>query len=410
MKLYTLGSAKQPQTECTKPFEALRCHVSSVRGSAVKVLWASWCDSVIATRDSIGSWTLAYAGTGLAPSQASHITASEHLRITVNECHVEAQFFGSVMHDGLRGYTISGTKNEEDINHIVIFATDVEIEAGVPALQQYSIVSEYDIDGIEILSAGEVLLHTKFRASGAKQITHVPNLAELRNFLEPTSLSSLIGSSHADMHPARWCSNATTGTVLDEEGRVYTSTCDPRYPKCLGRPYGSGRNTLELVPYLSESKIAQISSGGYLTAAVSSDGELYLWGQNCPGAKGKLSVLEDSYDVSDDTSVGLTSINVQGEQDDFVRCLEVLIDGQEARVYDVAVGHGHILVAAEVVKSDSLVHRVVLAAGDNEAGQLGLDLERDYMNNFREVVMLRGERVEQLMAAGWTSFVVTVDE
>lgn len=110
------------------------------------------------------------------------------------------------------------------------------------------------------------------------------------------------------------------------------------------------------------------------------------------------------------TTTTTTGISVEGEQDEFVQCLRVMIQGQEARVYDVAVGHGHVVVAAEVVMVEPkgrVGKRTVFVAGDNNRGQLGPGIAKGFRSHFEEVVALRDKRVMQLAAAGWTTLVVT---
>ena len=143
-----------------------------------------------------------------------------------------------------------------------------------------------------------------------------------------------------------------------------------------------------------------------MSAAVSSDGEFFLWGQACPGSEGELDVLEGSIGAD-----GLaTGIGVDGEQDEFVKCLDVRIEGKEARVYDVAIGHGHVLVAAEVCRIGEETKRVLFAAGDNGRNQLGPETGTDFKERFENVKSMQGKRIIQLVAAGWSSYIVSDEE
>lgn len=381
---------------------------SCITASAITILWSSWCDAVIATHS--GIWTTQYVGMGLSPSQANHINDSKHFQSLFNTRSVTVKFFGSLMHDGLRGYVISGTEGGGHVDRVFIFATDSEIDTGLDHVQPYDISSELRIMDLKILTAGEVLLGVKVRGTGEDKMLQVQDVTELRACLE-SGLSSLLmhQSPLAAMVPTQWCMNASTCTALDQDGRLFTCTRDPRFPKCLGRLY-DGIVSFGIVPYLSETKIMKIASGGYLSAAVSLDGELYLWGQVCPGSDGKLEVLQHRSAASshdEDVEVKKSGIFAQGEQDNLVKCLEVYIDGQVAQVYDVAVGHGHVLVAAEVLISASVVKRAVFAAGDNSRGQLSLASARGYVEDFAEVESMRGKHTAQMVAAGWSSFIVT---
>ncbi|KAF1359901.1 hypothetical protein EJ07DRAFT_117098 [Lizonia empirigonia] len=204
--------------------------------------------------------------------------------------------------------------------------------------------------------------------------------------------------------PSQLVVNATTATALDNNCRVHTRTTDPRYPACLGRPH-VGTSTFELVPYLSETRITKIASGGYMSAAISEDGELFLWGLSNPGIEGELGVLatlDSRFDAAPKKKTGIWSDIVQDED---VKCTNIYIDGNDAIAYDVAIGFGHILVAAK----DNDGQRAVFSAGCGSEGQLGLGRIIDFLGEFEEAVELRGKSIMQLEAAGWSSYVVTED-
>jgi hypothetical protein len=116
-----------------------------------------------------------------------------------------------------------------------------------------------------------------------------------------------------------------------------------------------------------------------------------MWGQGNPApaeAKRELSVLKDAGE----------------DEDEFVRSVELEMDGRPVRAIDVSVGWGHILVVGE--GEDARGRRVssVFAAGHNEHGQLGVD--GGFVENFVELPEFRGWDVEQLVCAGFTSYVV----
>jgi hypothetical protein len=142
-----------------------------------------------------------------------------------------------------------------------------------------------------------------------------------------------------------------------------------------------------------------------MSAAVSADGELFLWGQACPGSTGELDVLSGNVELNKP----MTGISAESEQDEFVKCLEVRVDGLEARVYDVAVGHGHVLIAAEVSGSGGEKKWALFAAGDNSRNQLGLEAKEESYKRFEEVAALGGKLVAQIVASGWYSLVVTLE-
>jgi hypothetical protein len=147
-----------------------------------------------------------------------------------------------------------------------------------------------------------------------------------------------------------------------------------------------------------------------MTAALSSEGELFIWGQACPGSIGELAVLSGNEALVDSPrdSKG-TGVSAEEEQDDMVKCLTVLIDGQDAQVYDVAVGHGHILVVAQVQTDNGGVRRAVFAGGENGKGQLGCIAGESFVPGFVEVATLKDRKVVEMAASGWSSYIVTAE-
>lgn len=397
MELYVFGyqNGRQIQNNLRNPDSALRAET-------IRVLWSSWCDAVIACQDDTGAWTVEYRGTGLTEAQAEHVISSEAIKRALAGPAAKVDLFGTAMHDGLRGYVSFGLEHSD--NEAVLFATDVEIETGVPEIQ-FSSSGDTRIEAVRMTSNGSVLVSVASSQTSDLRILRLKDLPELRNSLENGCFDSATPGFTSTPH-LQVCTNSTTTTILSKNGQVYTATSDPRYPTCLGRPY-EGNADFEPIPYLSETHISQTASGGYMTAAASTDGELFLWGQACPGAQGQLSVLKRDGASNDGQPAPMRSgVSAEDEQDDFIKCLTVRIEGQETKVYDVAVGHGHVLVAAEVHTADGSVRRAVFAAGDNGKGQLGCERAIPYLPEFEEVVALRNRKVLQLVAAGWTSYAV----
>ncbi|KNG50034.1 serine threonine-protein kinase nek9 [Stemphylium lycopersici] len=416
--------------------------------NSIVVLWSSWCDVVLAyTSDGHGhglrSWQVRYLGTGLSPAQKVHVC---DIRISdklgageAGEQGLNVTFFGDAMQHGLRGYVLTNKaddSDEEQEEHqtVVLFATDPELENGVPDVQTYRVAGDWPtIAGIKMLSDDSLLLllspkkppppppprgNEPAGQSRHMAIAHIPSVPALRahlspsasaaalpNFLHTTNTTSTLQSDAPKMSN-HVSTNATTTTLVDANMRVWTWSNDARYQRCLGRPY-DGESALGQVTFLSETLVTKVVSGGYVSAALSSEGELFVWGQACPGSKGEISVLGGRAE-GDGPATTTTGITVEGEQDEHVKCLVVYIDGVEASVYDVAVGYGHVLVAAEAGAGPADA-RTVFAAGDNARGQLGVT-KKSFQSEFIEVVALRGKRIAQLSAAGWSSFVVTLEE
>lgn len=104
--------------------------------------------------------------------------------------------------------------------------------------------------------------------------------------------------------------------------------------------------------------------------------------------KRELSVLNDKADE---------------DEDDFVRSVELKIDGHPAQAIDVSVGRGHILVVAQDPENRIIT---VFAAGCNENGQLTRPFSVGFVEDFVELSEFRGWEIEQLVCAGYTSYVV----
>jgi len=261
---------------------------------------------------------------------------------------------------------------------------------------------------VKIGSEGHVLVYVEHRSAAVESVVRVKDFAAFRRYLEAGEMGEGTGVTVLPYELGEFplcVGNATTMTALDADGHVWTETRDPRYEKCLGRPY-DGALDIAPVPYLEMTYVTKVASGGYMSAAFNSDGELFLWGQACPGSNEELDVLNGN----PETSALVTGISTDDVQEEFVKCLDVRIDGQDAKVYEVAVGHGHILVAAQTCKTEGRVKRVLFAAGDNSRGQLGLATDADFKKRFEGVTALRDERIIQLAAAGWSTYVLTLEE
>ncbi|KAF9698064.1 hypothetical protein EKO04_003801 [Ascochyta lentis] len=383
--LYRFGvDPSHPTTTSTTPTAILTT-------TQISIFWASWCDLIYSTRDPNTARAITYHGTSLNASQQKQLTSlnsTEHL-----------SFFGSPMHDGIRGYVLD--------NKICIFGTPAEkAELG----SQYSDVVTLRTPSplfheIRICSDGSLLLATEHipgeqveedKHKSTAVISSVEDMQRLKDYCNRISDTKCLAS----FSPIQLVVNATTATALNEHGRVHTRTADPRYPACIGRPH-TGTSVFEPVPYLSETRVAKIASGGHMTAAISEDGELFLWGQSNPGTHGELGVLHrQDYDAA---LKGKTGVWCDAEQDDYVKCLSITINGNDATAYDVAIGSAHILVAA---KNNEGVH-LVFAAGCGSEGQLGIGRTVGFLEEFEAVVATGSKPVVQLEAAGWSSFVVT---
>jgi alpha-tubulin suppressor-like RCC1 family protein len=135
--------------------------------------------------------------------------------------------------------------------------------------------------------------------------------------------------------------NESSFSLLTAEGVIY-SWGDPRYS--LGREVlaGSPATDPTIVTALEGLRISKISAGGWLTAALSNDRDLYIWGRSSSGG----DIASDIEFLPDEPGgVGLVDL------------------GEGVDISDVAVGSGHVCLLTD--GGD------VYAAGRNSNGQVG---------------------------------------
>ncbi|KAF2629539.1 hypothetical protein BU25DRAFT_268523 [Macroventuria anomochaeta] len=358
----------------------------------INIVWTSWCDLIYTTTNADNTRSITYTGTSLNTTQQQELTSlTSNINQALANPTCQLYFFGNTMYDGVRGYICDGK--------ITVFGTPAE-EAALRS--QYHDIEFWTfpppLAEIRMCSDNSLFLTSKPEPYETGSISNVTNLHAVKAHCTCTTPID----QRASFAPTQLVTNATTTTALSPSGLVYTLTTDPRYPSCLGRPY-TGTSSFEPVPYLSETRITKIASGGYMTAAISEDGELFLWGQANPGTAEELGVLHRLDYDSDAAMKRETVIWGDTVQDENVKCLNIHIDGRDAIAYDVAIGFGHMLVAA---KGEDEEH-VVFSAGCGAEGQLGIGRADDFLQESEEVVAVRGKRVIQLAAAGWSSFVVT---
>lgn len=284
-------------------------------------------------------------------------------------------FFGRRDSTGLLGFILPPP---HDL--ITIFPPPEETFDGKPPVATYSLSrADWRITAINFTSTKFAYATLQPRKSDSNYgfTIAVPSVSHF----ERTVLSQLINpkasplsttidnvrkmySKNTTFPPQLSCSNAATVTLVNGEGTLYTLPADTRFPRAAGRGLVNDAedsdlsdteqpdqelHTVKRVPFLEETHIVKVAAGGLYTAAVSTDGELFLWGQTQSGVDGELSVLRD------------------GEEggDEYVRVVEF---GEGMRVVDVGIGFGHIVVAVEGGGGE----RRVFAAGQNKRGELGL--------------------------------------
>ncbi len=175
--------------------------------------------------------------------------------------------------------------------------------------------------------------------------------------------------------------NSTAFTALAANGEVYTWG-DPRHSH-LGRTptTTSSAYTPCLVTFLGGVPIKKVATEGWVTAAISKDNDLYVWGGR-PGESERIGALP---------AVGQGS---KDEDDEEVKLVD--IDGG-TDIVDVAVGEGHIVVLTAEGR--------VFATGRGVNGQLGTG-QRYFADDWIEAVSLQGKRVIGVECALWASFAI----
>ncbi|KAG6039718.1 hypothetical protein E4U41_002157 [Claviceps citrina] len=171
--------------------------------------------------------------------------------------------------------------------------------------------------------------------------------------------------------------------VLFQDGTVAT-TGDARYQECLARDITreSAADELELVPDLTSlgDPVKHISASGYVLAALTESGSVYIWGRKSRKAHGHgAHVFETLCAMPNYCEVG---------------------DGLD--VQDLAVGESH----AIALTTDGGVYVI----GTNRNGQLGVGQGRDYIA--REWICVKpnlptSHHVVGVAAGPRSSFIVT---
>ncbi|KAK4953197.1 hypothetical protein LTR10_008903 [Elasticomyces elasticus] len=238
-------------------------------------------------------------------------------------------------------------------------------DAQSATLQLMTTESSPSIALIAFAGTGRIALTFKQAPNG--NLCHIAEFNTLDRFLawyrDPSDSDCYPDKHHMlPGRPAQLLANTASFILLLENGEVY-SWGDPRH-QSLGRAINGEGTTKADVPGIVEAlgglKITKIASGGWMSAAFSEDGALYLWG--AAGAPGH------------DRSIRCLREAGAGE----VALVELLASAHDEPldVIDVAIGDAHVAVAT----SDGRLFVV----GDNKDGQLGLDSAEDFIEDWTE--------------------------
>ncbi|MCJ1362986.1 hypothetical protein MMC16_002092 [Acarospora aff. strigata] len=207
--------------------------------------------------------------------------------------------------------------------------------------------------------------------------------------------------------PTHLTSNTNTFTALLPTGSLYTWG-DPRHVHILGRTPSSLTPAQEpgLVTALDGIPVRKVVSAGWMTAAVSVEGDLYVWGggsANGGDGGGKRIRCLPGKGKRERERKRETAGEVK-EEDEEVALVDV---AGGVDIADVGVGAGHMLALTRDGR--------VFAVGDDRSGQVGAGegLGRHFCEEWVEVELGQGfdEERERKVVVGvecgyWSSFVL----
>ncbi|MCJ1305161.1 hypothetical protein MMC08_007975 [Hypocenomyce scalaris] len=209
---------------------------------------------------------------------------------------------------------------------------------------------------------------------GGSTLQAFPCLSNLLSYNEPEATYDL------PITITQLSANSTSFTALAANGEVYTWG-DPRHSHLGRTPTATSSAHMPCpVTFLGGIPIRKIASGGWITAAVSRDDDLYIWGGR-PGESERIGALP---------TVG----KEVGKEDNGEEVKLVNIDGG-TDIVDVAIGGGHIVVLTGEGK--------VFAVGSGQNGQLGGE-KRAFAEDWVEAEPLRGKKVVGVECGYWASF------
>ena len=215
--------------------------------------------------------------------------------------------------------------------------------------------------------AGNEKVAIAFKQAPNGRLCHILQFDSFAEFLEwyrdPGNVELEAEKQHFMLpgRPRQLLAGTGTFLLLMEGGEVY-SWGDARYSS-LGRSITDiTPERLGLVEALGGLKIEKIACGGWMSAALSEDGALYLWGTGMPGTDRTIRCLREAPAAGDVVLVDLPSSENSGEPLDMA---------------DIGVGDNHI---AAITKDGGL-----FVVGDNDNGQVGIGREQALLDDWVQV-------------------------
>lgn len=259
------------------------------------------------------------------------------------------------------------------------FTEENQVEAHIATADALSDEETPGVAYLAVAGNGHVAVVLSSASSPRNSILEFKSFDEFRQWFDD-EVNDLHGPSFSHTVPGRVAqlvANVTGFVCLTQEGNVYTWG-DARHSS-LGRSVAETEaKSPGLVESLAGVRIKKIASDGWMTATLSEDGAVYLFGTGTPGTQNLLSCLHGL----DPMGAALVEIEQNGEPLDFL---------------DVAVGDGHVVLLTQ----DGRVY----AAGDNRNGQLGLGQKApSYIKDWQEVIIPDGRRCGAVCAGPKSSF------
>jgi alpha-tubulin suppressor-like RCC1 family protein len=261
----------------------------------------------------------------------------------------------------------------------VAFTEENQVEAHSATADSLSDEEAPGLAYLAVAGNGHVAVVLTSASSPRNSILEFTSFDKFRQWFDD-EVNDLHGPSFSHTVPGRvvqLVANVTGFVCLTKDSNIYTWG-DARHSS-LGRSVAETEaKSPGLVESLAGIQIKKVASDGWITAALSEDGAVYIFGTGTPGTQHSLSCLEELNPME----AALVEIGEDEEPLDFL---------------DVAVGDGHVLLLAQDGR--------VFAAGDNRNGQLGLGQKTSsYIKDWREVTIPDQHRCIAVLAGPKSSF------
>lgn len=332
----------------------------------IDIVFAGWSTTVLASRTPPRIWSL-----GHQKLEVVGVFGDSELHPTNV---VSGNWFGD--HNGLLGCLSPD-------NGIVMWVTGDSQLTPLPTTAASPTLSH-----IALAGNGRAAVASTTQTPSEPCSTHILEFADTEAFrawyADPSAAANAPEAHHTlPGRPVQLVAAAATFLLLMEGGEVY-SWGDPRY-QSLGRGTGIDGTPAEepgVIEALGGLRIVKVACGGWLGAALSEDGAVYLWGAASPpgGGEGCIGCLREA------GAGEVVLVELPGDSD----------AGEPLDLVDVAVGDAHV---AAVTADGQL-----FVVGDNRNGQLGLDSRQFFFEDWTIVPALSNMNVRRVVCGPKATF------